>query len=168
MGRKRAAVINHRAFGAVPESHQGLGPLPALASFSMLPRELPPTHSLSLASEQSRLCVQGWHGSLRPRRANTRPGTARSQSLASSSSGGGPYSLVPVDQDLNRDSNLGEHTLPEARAQKAGNEIFPAQGPWLLMGPEKSCGHGKVSLLPWPSCWGQGREFWALRTHSPN
>lgn len=44
-----------------------------------LPGELPPTRSLSLAPEQSKLCVQGWHRSLRPPRANTSPSPRHSQ-----------------------------------------------------------------------------------------
>jgi len=80
MERNRAAAVNPRASRAVPARHPGAGaPCLPQPPGSRLPGELPPTRSLSLAPEQSELCVQGWHRSLRPPRANTSPSPRHSQ-----------------------------------------------------------------------------------------
>lgn len=64
------------------------------------------------------------------------PGTARPGTPASSSYGGGPGTLVPVEEDwhlappdISRDSNPSKHTLPqqELREQEQVVKIFPAQ-----------------------------------------
>lgn len=80
MERKRAAAMNHRALEPAPVQPQEPGaPCLFQPPSSLLPRELPPTPSLSLAPEQSKLCVLGWHSSLRPPRANTGPSPGCSQ-----------------------------------------------------------------------------------------
>lgn len=64
------------------------------------------------------------------------PGTARPGTPASSSSGGGPGTLVPVEEDwhlvppdISRDPHLSEHILPqqELREQEQVVKIFAAQ-----------------------------------------
>lgn len=94
---KQAAAVRHRDPAAAPWQPWGpWGPLSVPASKVPAPwRAGPHLFPLSLASEQSRLCVQGWRSSLMPPRANTsskpqaQPGPRR-QLLAGSSCWGRP------------------------------------------------------------------------------
>lgn len=128
MERTRAAAVNHRAFGAVPVRHPGAqGPCLLQPPCSQLPGELPPTHSLSLAPEQSMLCVQGWHCSLQPPRANTSPNPKHSQAPQTRIDlaigvGLAPWPVMegqhPVPPDLSRDSNGSpEHTATDKSSE---------------------------------------------------
>lgn len=106
----------------------GPSPLPAPAPCSQLPGELPPTHSLSLAPEQSKLCAglallppasQSKHKT----QPQAQPGPT---ALAGSSCRGGPCTLdLPISAET---QNGPQNTLPQTRAQKANNKNFPAQG----------------------------------------
>ena len=127
MERNRAAAVNPRASRAVPARHPGAGaPCLPQPPGSRLPGELPPTRSLSLAPEQSELCVQGWHRSLRPPRANIAqaPGTASPTAPADPAMGEWACALTPAQEgqypmppDPGRDPACSpEHTLAMAKS----------------------------------------------------
>lgn len=133
-GGKQSHSYKSQGLRSCPsQASRGLGPLPAPASRLGLPGELTPTRSLSLAPEQSKLCMQGWHCSLRPPRANTSRSPRHSQAPQPWRDLVWGWALCamrghPVPPDFSRDPVWSpECILPQARARKAENECFPAQ-----------------------------------------
>lgn len=82
MEKTRAAAVNHGPLVLSQSGIQGPGPPAHSSLHTPSSQESCPPPIPSLAPEQSKLCVQGWHCSLWPPRANTRPtpGTARPHS----------------------------------------------------------------------------------------
>lgn len=138
-GEKQSRSCKSQGLRSRPrEASWGPGPLPAPAFRLWLPGELPPTRSLSLAPEQSKLCVQGWHCSLPPPRANTSPESQAQPgptALARSSRGGGrckPWPLLRRASTLCLPTSAETQTGPQNTldyAQELRKQIMNASWP---------------------------------------